>query len=460
MDEREATLASYNAGVAEYLRLTPEEPSALAFWLGTMVGDVFAPGARVWEIGSAGGQDARHLRECGLEVLASDAATAFVDHLHENGFPEAFRYDLQVDDPPLSDVDIVFANAVLPHLRRDEVGPALARVQSAVGDDVVLFASVKLGDGEGWSTEKLSGPRWYTYWQPEEFTRVLQSSGWVVEEARARAGRYDDWLAVIALPTRSALRDAFDERAASYCRSDFHRIHAERLVEETPLVPGTTVVDAAAGTGFVARAAGRRIGPDGRVIAVDLSEGMLQSLATGDDVDAAPIEVVVGDAVELDLPDQAVDAVLCSGGLLYMDVDLALSEWHRVISSGGVVSFSTMAAENPPPSLLFRVHARGYGLDIADPYAPLGTPEACTAALERAGFVDVQVTAGEVPLSDRDLDQTWEVYQRMARHDLATLPDADVWRLRASYVAEMTLRSRSDLEFRTGRALYATGRRP
>lgn len=463
MDENEATLASYDAGVAEYLSLTPSEPSALARWLGHLVGDIFAPGARVLEVGAAGGQDARHLRECGLQVLPTDGSAGFVTHLQEHGFPEACRYDIRRDAPPVESVDIVFANAVLPHLRREDVGPALRRLCETLGDETVLFASVKIGEGEGWSTVKLGNPRWYTYWQPEEFTRTLREAGWVVEEARVRAGRFDDWAAVIAVPVRSALRDAFDERAVHYRKSDFHRAYAGQLVAEVPLEPGWTVLDVAAGTGFVSREVSRVIGPTGRVVAVDLSELMLQALSEdcrGPEPGSAPIEPVVGDAMALALADESVDAVVCGAGLLYMDPARALAEWFRVLRPGGVVAFSTMRADEPPASRLFRVHARGYGLDLSDLSARLGSEQACEEALTAAGFTGCRVSDGQVTFSERDLDRAWDVHLRMARSELATLPEEDLGRLRASYLAELGMHFREDPGFAVAKTLYAVARKP
>ncbi len=485
MDENRATLAAYDAGVADYLRHTPPDPSALARWLADLAGEVFAPGARVLEVGSAGGQDAELLRASGFEVLATDASEGFVSYLRDHGFPDAVRYDVRHDAPPWPDADIVFANAVLPHLRRRDVEPVLRRLHDALSDETVLVVSVKIGDGEGWSTEKLGTLRWYTYWQPEDFTRALMRSGWIVQEVRVRAGRYDDWLSVIALPARSALREAFDERAQSYRTSEWHRVYAEQLVAATPLRPGWHVLDVAAGTGFVAREAARRIGATGKVIAVDLSEGMLAALAeenalaaasrrtplrataagergsgsgTGDE--PAPIAAILGDATRLPLPDASVDAVLCGAGLLYMDSAAALAEWHRVVRPGGIVAFSTMRAGEPPAARLFRDHVHAYGLDLMDLSATLGSPDACRAALAAAGFEDVTVTAGSVPFTGRDLDASWDVNSRMARPELATLPEEDVRRLRASYIAEVDLLFRSDPEFTRGRTLYAVGTRP
>ena len=462
MDENEATVAAYETGIAAYLAHTPSAPSALARWLGALAGDIFAPGARVLEVGAAGGTDAGHLRAAGFEVIATDAAAGFVDYLREHGFPDAQRYDVRRDPPPARDVDIVFANAVLPHLRRDETVPVLQRLHDELGDETVLVASVKLGDGAGWSTEKLGAGRWYTYWQPEDFTRTLGEAGWVVEEARIRAGRFDDWIGVIALPARSALRDAFDERASEYARSGWHRSYAAQLVAASPLQPGSRVLDVAAGTGFVSRAAAARIGAEGSVTAVDISEGMLAALSRDCPTAAgcAPIHPVLMDAMHLQFPEHSFDAVLCGAGLLYMRPAEALREWHRVLRPGGFVAFSGMQADEPPAGRLFRLHARAYGLTLTDRSDPLGTPQRCQAALEEAGFEAAQVTPGRVHFTEADLDRAWDIQTRMARAELATLPEEEVGRLRASYVAEVALRVRTDPEFVVAKTLYAVARRP
>ena len=466
MDRHDATLASYDAGVATYLERTPPEPSALARWLAGFIGDAISPGARVLEIGAAGGADAALLRDRGLEVLATDASQGFVDHLRAHSFPDALRYDLTRDDPPPGPWDIVFANAVLPHLPREELTPVLRRLLESIGDEAVLVASVKVGEGEEWSTAKLGAPRWYTYWQREAFHRALREAGWVVEESRSRSGRFDDWICVVAVPERSALRYAFDERAEHYRSSGWHAEHGRRLVAEAPLPPGAIVVDVAAGAGFVTRAAAAAVGPTGRVIAVDLSEGMLSVIAEeieGDEAAGAalaPVELVCGDATSLQLPDTSVDAVLCGAGLSYMPVDAALAEWCRGVRPGGVVAVGTMAAGQPPAAGLFVRQARAFGLNLADPFERLGSCRACTDALSAAGLVDVTCAEGAVHYSQADLDRAWDVMERMRRGELTALPSAERGRLRASYLTELDLAARTDPEFLTCRGLYALGRRP
>ncbi|WP_106539127.1 methyltransferase domain-containing protein [Haloactinopolyspora alba] len=73
----------------------------------------------------------------------------------------------------------------------------------------------------------------------------------------------------------SGVAAAFDARAGTYARSDWHVRYAERLVELAAPSPGMHVLDAATGTGFAALAAARAVGPTGRVVGVDVAAGML-----------------------------------------------------------------------------------------------------------------------------------------------------------------------------------------
>jgi ubiquinone/menaquinone biosynthesis C-methylase UbiE len=67
---------------------------------------------------------------------------------------------------------------------------------------------------------------------------------------------------------------------------------ASRLIDFVGVRPGEAVLDVAAGTGVVARAAAARVGAGGRVIASDISSGMLAQVNREVGPDAAPIETL------------------------------------------------------------------------------------------------------------------------------------------------------------------------
>src|SRR3546814_8746500 len=83
--------------------------------------------------------------------------------------------------------------------------------------------------------------------------------------------------------------------------------------------PGEKVLDLAAGTGSVARYVAPIVRAKGCVVAIDTNAAML---AVGRALPAPagpPIEWREGDAMNLDLPNQAFDLVLCQQGLPFLD---------------------------------------------------------------------------------------------------------------------------------------------
>jgi ubiquinone/menaquinone biosynthesis C-methylase UbiE len=258
-----------------------------------------------------------------------------------------------------------------------------------------------------------------------------------------------------------SIASAFDERASGYSKSDWHRHHAERLIELAALQPGQRVLDAGTGTGFAAIAAARRVGPTGRVVAVDVSAGMLDhARAAISESGAGNIELLQADATDLQqFASSVFDAVICSAALLYMPVYRALREWHRVLVPNGIVAFSSMRAGSPAAGRLFRKCVATRGVTLTDPSAELGSEDLSRAALAAAGFRHAMVIPGQVTLSVSDLERAWESNLRSAAHSaVRELSPADQEDLRMRYEVALR-RARLEDEAAATRAdvLYAFG---
>jgi len=260
-----------------------------------------------------------------------------------------------------------------------------------------------------------------------------------------------------------AVAAAFNERAANYATSHWHRQHAEQLVALAELKPGSQVLDAGTGTGFAAVALARRLGPSGRVTAVDVSAGMLDRARVALDAQGLPnVELLEGDATDLSsLPASSFDAVICSAALLYMPVEKALAEWHRLLTPGGLIGFSAMRTGYPKVGRLFRDCAKEFGVGLDDPSAPLGSEERARAALAAAGFREIAIASGEVTFSAHDLAMAWESNLRSAAHGAVRNLSLDRQEaLRARFEAALH-RARAEDEWSVTRAevLYAFGRK-
>lgn len=174
---------------------------------------------------------------------------------------------------------------------------------------------------------------------------------------------------------RRSIRDAFDERAATYDENAMHRALAARVAEFADLDGVEFVLDVATGTGLVLRAIEARR-PGLRMTGVDLSAGML---------DIARRELpgatwAQADAVALPVTADSVDLITCVTALhIIVDTASAVSEWSRVLAPGGRVVTATFAGSGDAHA---HAHAQGHGA-AAPRYPRVHEPFASAEALAR-----------------------------------------------------------------------------
>ncbi len=109
------------------------------------------------------------------------------------------------------------------------------------------------------------------------------------------------------------------------------------------------VLDIGAGSGTDALIAARLAGPEGRVLALDLTPQMLEKLRRNVALAGADtVEVVEGNAEAIPLPDASVDVVTSNGVLnLVPDKARAFAEILRVLRPGGRVQIADVAVSRP-----------------------------------------------------------------------------------------------------------------
>lgn len=150
------------------------------------------------------------------------------------------------------------------------------------------------------------------------------------------------------------VRGVFDSVASRYdvmndlMSLGLHRVWKAFTIGVSGVREGQRVLDIAAGTGDLALAFARKVGPRGEVVHTDINEAMLR---TGRDrlLDAGIVlPTVVCDAEKLPFPNDRFDAVSVAFGLRNMThKEQALREMQRVLRPGGrllVLEFSRVAA--------------------------------------------------------------------------------------------------------------------
>ncbi|MCJ1436491.1 hypothetical protein MMC27_005870 [Xylographa pallens] len=143
-------------------------------------------------------------------------------------------------------------------------------------------------------------------------------------------------------PTHPAsVAQIYDARSEQYDTPCHTRIAAD-FVEWADLRPGDSVLDLAAGTGLVAIPAARKVGPTGRVVAVDISDGMMavgrrkaarEGLAieflNHDIADLGPLGLVAEGA-------RGFDAITCCSALVLLENPReAIRHWVSLLAVGG-----------------------------------------------------------------------------------------------------------------------------
>jgi demethylmenaquinone methyltransferase/2-methoxy-6-polyprenyl-1,4-benzoquinol methylase len=174
-------------------------------------------------------------------------------------------------------------------------------------------------------------------------------------------------------------------------------------VNAAHLSPGDAVIDVACGTGKLAGALAERVGPFGRVLAVDLAPGMIAEAET-QNPDLVQLEFTVADALSLPAGEGAFDAATIAFGLRNLpNFEAAFRELARVVRPGGWVVCLELSV--PRPRIWGRVYHGAFrrsapligslfGRRKAYTYLPQSlegfpNPDELVRTMIRAGLVEV-----------------------------------------------------------------------
>jgi demethylmenaquinone methyltransferase/2-methoxy-6-polyprenyl-1,4-benzoquinol methylase len=102
------------------------------------------------------------------------------------------------------------------------------------------------------------------------------------------------------------------------------RYFRQRTIAALAAQPGDTVLDLASGAGFNLPYLRESVGPDGKIVALDYSYGMLAAARKKAEKHGwTNIEFVQADATQMDLEPNSLDGAICTFGLSAMPGELA-----------------------------------------------------------------------------------------------------------------------------------------
>jgi ubiquinone/menaquinone biosynthesis C-methylase UbiE len=181
----------------------------------------------------------------------------------------------------------------------------------------------------------------------------------------------------------------------------------ERMLDAVGAKVGSRILDVAAGAGGQSISAARWVGPEGRIVATDISPTILTYAAkAAAEAGLSNVETVEADGEALDqFAGGDFDAVISRVGLIYFpDQHRALTGMHKALREGGrigAVVYSTPDRNQffSIPVSIIRTRAQ---LPPPLPGQPgpfsLGASGVLEKVLSEAGFRDISVEANEAPL--------------------------------------------------------------
>jgi arsenite methyltransferase len=130
-----------------------------------------------------------------------------------------------------------------------------------------------------------------------------------------------------------------------------------------PIQPGERVVDIGCGAGIDSLIAGKMVGPEGRVIGVDMTEAMLRKARQGArEAGMQHVDFREGYGEELPVPDEWADVIISNGVLNLMpDKDAGLREMARALKPDGRLQIGDILVQKAVPDSAKRISLCGPG---------------------------------------------------------------------------------------------------
>lgn len=178
-DLHQEIISTYNRLGKRYLkRISKLVPSARVRFI-----KMLPKNARVLDVGCAGGRDSKAFVAKGFRVTGIDASRVFINEAKKY-VPKArfFQKDLRKLVFPANSFDGIWAQAVLLHLKRNEVPKVLRSFYRLLKPGGVLHVEVKKGKGARYVKEALSAHqrRFFTFFTQSELETLVRKAGFKI----------------------------------------------------------------------------------------------------------------------------------------------------------------------------------------------------------------------------------------------------------------------------------------
>ena len=177
--------------------------------------------------------------------------------------------------------------------------------------------------------------------------------------------------------------------------------------------PGEVIADIGCGAGQTVLQLAQLVGPEGRVIGVDIAP-LLLDIARERTQGLSQVSFIAGDAQQLDLPNQSIDGLFSRFGVMaFADPIAAFSNFHRMMKPSSRLAFVCWRSLKENELDLLPLQSAGLEAMLDPTPFSFEDPDHLRGILHMAGFQRIDIRAHDEPVSSGDLDAMVEVLLRV-----------------------------------------------
>lgn len=164
----------------------------------------FKKGSKVFEIGSADGENAKYIKELGYNVTASDIADAFIDET-KSKIENTVKFNVLEDD--FKDKYLaVLAWRVFVHFTKEDLDITLNKVHKALENGGIFIFNIMNRETKACDEEWVDFPneyhmdaeRYYKYFSEKEVNELIQKTNFKINSFHKEGGESKNkWLVYV-----------------------------------------------------------------------------------------------------------------------------------------------------------------------------------------------------------------------------------------------------------------------